>query len=113
MINRIDSNSKISKVVVANGQAFTSGLTATDKTVDAKAQTADILRQLDHYLAKAGTDKTRIVHVVVWLKTMELFNEMDAAWTEWINPNSAPARATVQSTMYGNTLVEIMAHAIV
>jgi len=42
-IIRIDTNPRLSKVLVANEFAFLSGLTARDKSGDIKQQTSDIL----------------------------------------------------------------------
>ena len=113
MIQRYDTTPRLSKVLVANGFAFLSGLTAKDKTGSVREQTADILKQVTHYLNLANTDKTRLVKVNIWLKDMSMFEEMNAAWDAWIDPAALPARATVQSTLGDGTLVEIMAQAVV
>lgn len=113
MIQRYDTTPLLSKVLVANGFAFLSGLTAKDKSGGVREQTADILKQIEHYLGLANTDKTRLVKVNIWLKDMSMFDEMNAAWEAWVEPAACPARATVQSTLGDGTLVEIMAQAVV
>lgn len=113
MIQRYDTTPRLSKLLIANGFAFLSGLTAKDKTGGVREQTADILKQVAHYLSLANTDKTRLVKVNIWLKDMSMFEEMNAAWDAWIDPTALPARATVQSTLGDGTLVEIMAQAVV
>ena len=114
MITRHEVTGRLSKVLVANGFAFLSGLTATDRSGGVREQTADILKQIDGYLAMAGTDKTRIVVANIWLKDIANFNEMNAAWEAWVDPAQPPARATVESRLAAeNILVEIQVQALV
>jgi enamine deaminase RidA (YjgF/YER057c/UK114 family) len=113
MITRHDITGRLSKVVVANGFAFLSGLTAKDRSGGVKDQTADILAQIDGYLTLAGTDKTRIVVANIWLKDISTFAEMNAAWEAWVDPSQPPARATVESRLAAeNILVEIQVQAL-
>ena len=114
MITRHEVTGRLSKVLVANGFAFLSGLTAADRSGSVREQTADILKQIDGYLAMAGTDKTRIVVANIWLKDIANFNEMNAAWEAWVDPAQPPARATVESRLAAeNILVEIQVQALV
>ena|SRR5690554_5038974 len=114
MITRYETNNRLSKVLVANGFAFLSGLTAKDRDGDVAAQTADILAQIDTYLAMAGTDKSKIVVGNIWLKDAATFNEMNAAWEAWVDPQATPARATVESRLaHDSILVEIQVQALV
>lgn len=114
MITRHEVTGRLSKVLVANGFAFLSGLTAKDRSGGVKEQTSDILAQIDGYLAAVGTDKTRIVVANIWLKDVSTFNEMNAAWEAWVDPAQPPARATVESKLAAeNILVEIQVQALV
>ncbi len=113
MITRHEVTGRLSKVLVANGFAFLSGLTAKDRSGGVKEQTADILAQIDGYLTLAGTDKTRIVVANIWLKDISTFAEMNAAWEAWVDPAQPPARATVESRLAAeNILVEIQVQAL-
>jgi enamine deaminase RidA (YjgF/YER057c/UK114 family) len=68
-IQRYDLNGKrLSQVLVHNGVAYVAGQTATDRTKDVSAQTAEVLAKIDGLLAKAGSDKSRILFAQVWLK---------------------------------------------
>ena len=114
MITRHEATGRLSKVAVANGFAFLSGLTAKDRSGDVKAQTADILGQIDNYLAMAGTDKTRIVVANIWLKDIGTFSRMNEAWDAWVDARQPPARATVESRLAADDiLVEIQVQALV
>jgi len=112
-IKRYESTGRLSKVVVANGIAFLAGLTAKDRSAGVRQQTADVLAQIDTYLGLAGTEKSKLLKVNIWLRDLSDFDEMNLAWDAWIDPAQAPARATVQSSLAGGILVEIMAEALV
>jgi|ERR1700761_3803685 enamine deaminase RidA (YjgF/YER057c/UK114 family) len=115
MIERIDSGKRLSKVVIANGFAFLSGFTANVVTPgDVQAQTADVLAQIDELLGKAGTSKSKVVRINIWLDDMRDFDAMNEIYESWIDPQCPPARATVESRLaIEGTLVEIMATAVV
>ena len=113
MIERFDLTPRLSKALKANGFVYLSGLTAKDKSGGVAEQTADILAQIDHYLALAGTSKSKLVKVNVWLADVSTFAEMNSAWEAWVDPACPPARATVESRLAGSgSLVEIMAEAL-
>jgi enamine deaminase RidA (YjgF/YER057c/UK114 family) len=50
-------------------------------------------------LAKAGTDKTKILSVSIWLTDIKTFAEMNAVWDAWVAPGHTPARATVEAKL--------------
>jgi enamine deaminase RidA (YjgF/YER057c/UK114 family) len=52
-------------------------------------------------LAKAGTDKSRLLSAVIHLADMRHKAEMDEAWITWVEPHHTPARAVVE-TRLGN-----------
>jgi enamine deaminase RidA (YjgF/YER057c/UK114 family) len=114
MIERHEVTGRLSKVLVANGFAFLSGLTAKDRSGDIRQQTADILAQIDDYLRAAGTDKSRIAVANIWLKDIGQFAEMNEAWEAWVDRERPPARATVESRLADERiLVEIQVQAVV
>ncbi len=108
-ITRIETNQRMSRVVQCNGFTFLGGQTATDRTLDIKGQTAQVLEKIDNYLAKAGLDKTRILMAQVWLSDIEAhFAGMNEVWDAWAPEGHAPARATVESRLAApDLLVEI------
>ncbi|MFA5489632.1 MAG: RidA family protein [Candidimonas sp.] len=112
-ITRIDTNARMSRAVITNGFVYLSGLTADDTSQDIKGQTAQILQKIEHYLAQAGVDKTRLVSAQIWLKDIEKdFAGMNDVWDAWVPQGHAPARATGESKLASpNLLVEIIAIA--
>jgi enamine deaminase RidA (YjgF/YER057c/UK114 family) len=110
MITRYESNNRLSKAVVANGFVFLSGITAEDVSGDIEAQTRNVLKQIDDYLAQAGSSKTKLVCANIWLSTNA--PGMNKVWESWIGRDNTPARATVESKLATPAiLVEIMAQA--
>ncbi|MEQ7918275.1 RidA family protein [Xanthomonas sp. WHRI 1810A] len=108
-ITRIETNQRMSRVVQCNGFTFLGGQTATDRTLDIKGQTAQVLEKIDNFLAKAGLDKTRILSAQVWLSDINAnFAGMNEIWDAWAPEGHAPARATVESKLAApDLLVEI------
>lgn len=100
MIQRIDSNNRMSQAVVYNGVVYLAGQVDESATVDAPGtvlqQTANVLAQIDGLLAKAGTDKTRLLTATIYLTDIATFAEMNQAWQAWVSPEGLPTRATVE-----------------
>jgi enamine deaminase RidA (YjgF/YER057c/UK114 family) len=98
-IRRIDPGARLSQCVVAGNLAFLAGQVAEDPSGDAGAQTRQILAAIDALLAKAGTDKTRLLSVTIYLADMGDFAAMNAVWDRWVPADAKPARATVQARL--------------
>jgi enamine deaminase RidA (YjgF/YER057c/UK114 family) len=103
----------ISKVVVYNDLAYTSGFTGQPGG-DIAAQTGQALEQLDEVLKAVGASRSSIVSAQVWLADMADFPAHNAVWDAWVDPASAPARACVGAQLFHpDVLVEIRAVAVV
>ena len=113
-ITRIESNARMSRVVVANGIVYVGGLTAGDATQDIKGQTAQVLEKIESYLAKGGSDKTRMLTAQIWLKDIERdFAGMNEVWDKWLPAGVQPTRATGESKLAADALlVEIIVTAL-
>ena len=112
-IRRIDPiDGKLSDAVEYNGILYLAGQVATDLSAGMKAQTADVLRQIDALLAKNGSNKSRILSATVYVNDMAQKPQMDEAWMAWVDRKNPPARATVEVQLGSpDTLVEIMCTA--
>ena len=99
---------KLSDATEFNGVVYTAGQVAENLNAGMKAQTEDVLRQIDALLAKCGSDKSRILSATVYVTDMALKPEMDEAWMAWVDQSRPPARATVEARLGANVLVEIM-----
>ncbi|KJF65335.1 MULTISPECIES: RidA family protein [Rhizobium/Agrobacterium group] len=114
-IVRIDTNQRMSRVVIHDGKVYLSGLTADDRSADIKGQTAQVLAKIAKYLEKAGTDKAHLLTAQIWLKDIAAdFAAMNEVWSGWTSPNAAPSRATAQCQMASpEILVEIVVTAAI
>ena len=107
-ISRHESNAVYSKVVEANGLVFTAGIIPTGLSRDVKAQTAEVLAEIDRLLALCGTDKSKVVSATIWLNDIRHREAMNEAWTPWLGGANAPVRACVEAKLVDpRMLVEI------
>ncbi len=96
-IQRIETGPRMSQAVVHQKTIYLAGQVADDGAgLGVYAQTQQVLANIDRLLAVAGSDKTRILSVTIWLTGMDNFDEMNRAWGAWVTPNTTPARATVE-----------------
>jgi len=98
-IQRIDPGQRLAQAVGFGDLVFLAGHVGEDPSASVLEQTRDILRQLDVHLAAAGTDKSRLLSVQIWLADISTFAEMNAAWDEWVDTSNLPARATVEARL--------------
>lgn len=109
-IKRIDAGPRMSGAVVHGNTVYLAGQVASGapgKSVT--EQTKDVLKRIDELLAKAGTDKSKLVSANIWLTDIREFAKMNEVWDAWVSPGNTPARATVQSTLASpDYCVEIM-----
>src|SRR5213075_867097 len=99
MIQRIDTGPRMSDAVVHNGVVYLAGQVASGGAMDIGGQTRDVLTAINALLAKAGSDKRRVLRAQIFLADMTDFPGMNAAWDQWVVPGHTPARATVQAAL--------------
>jgi enamine deaminase RidA (YjgF/YER057c/UK114 family) len=99
-INRIDVGARLSKVVIYGDTVYLAGLTA-DKTAgqSVATQTQEILAAIDALLAKAGTDKSKLLQATIWLQDIRTVEEMNKVWDAWVPSGCAPARACIEARL--------------
>lgn len=114
-IVRIETTTRSSRVVIYNGVVHVGGMTPHDDSGDIKDQTRQTLERIDKYLAKAGTDKSRLLTAQIWLKDIARdFQGMNEIWNAWTAEGAAPTRATAQCDLADpELLVEILVTAAV
>ncbi|HVL77582.1 MAG TPA: RidA family protein [Noviherbaspirillum sp.] len=114
-ITRLETNQRMSRVVIHNGVVAVGGLTAGDPSQDIKGQTRQVLEKIEGWLAKAGTDKTKLLTAQIWLKDIERdFAGMNEVWDAWAPEGAAPTRATCEAKLARpELLVEIIVTAAV
>jgi enamine deaminase RidA (YjgF/YER057c/UK114 family) len=98
-IARLQPETRLTGAVIHNGLVYLAGHVADDPTQDAEGQMADILSQVDAVLAEAGTDKSRMLTVQIFLADMGDMDGMNRAWDAWLDQANKPARATVEARL--------------
>ena len=110
MIERIDVGQRMSKIVKHNGVVYLCGQVGAGANVT--EQTKDCLSRVDALLEKAGSSRTKMLQVIIWLADMNDFAEMNAVWDAWVPEGSAPARACGEARLAREELrVEIIVTA--
>ena len=68
----------------------------------------------DRLLAEAGSDKTQLLSVQIYISDLVHFAAMNAAWDMWVPEGNAPPRATVEAKLANPAcLVEVVVVAAV
>lgn len=113
-IERHEQNDRWSKLVVRDNTAYLAGLIAEDWDGDIKKQTTEVFKQIDNLLAKAGTDKSRILTLMVYIKDLADYAQFNEIYDQWIDRSNLPARATVKADLIDPRLrIEIVTIAAV
>lgn len=99
MVQRFDVGTRLSEMGVHNGVCYLAGQVAADASQDIAGQTRQVLAAVDALLARAGTDKSRILMCQIFIADMAEFSAMNAVWDAWVSPGHAPPRATVQAAL--------------
>jgi len=98
-IVRIDPGVRFASASVHGGLVYLAGHVAHNASATVREQTAETLAALDRTLAAAGTDKSKLLTVQIWLADISTFDEMNAAWDAWVDKSNMPARATVEAKL--------------
>ncbi|HUT50918.1 MAG TPA: RidA family protein [Alphaproteobacteria bacterium] len=109
-IQRSHVGPRMSQIVVRGDTVYLAGQVASDKPgAPVGEQTKNILDKIDGYLAEAGTDKSKLLTATIWITDVATFNDMNAVWDAWVDPENPPARACVEATLAApEYTVEIM-----
>ena len=113
MMQRHGVGRRMSQAVTANGFVFVAGQVAGDRGAGIAGQTRDVLGKIEALLAEAGSDKSKLVAVNVFLPNIADFDAMNAVYDAWIDPANPPARACVEARLADPELrVEMTAVAV-
>lgn len=100
MIQRMHVGSRLSEAAIAGGVIYLAGQ-VPENAPDAgiAEQTREVLGHVDRLLAECGSDKSRLLSVQIFLADIADIGAMNAVWDAWVQPGSAPPRATVQAAL--------------
>ncbi|RZJ17709.1 MAG: RidA family protein [Brevundimonas sp.] len=98
MITRIDPGARMSEAVIHGDTIYLAGQVG-EPGDDVVAQTRTVLAEIDALLARAGSDKSKILMATIWLADIDDFEAMNSVWDAWVDPANPPARATCEGRL--------------
>ncbi len=98
-ITRMETQQRMSRIVIHNDTIYLCGQVASDANKDIKEQTQTMLDKVDALLKQAGSDREHILSATIYIKSMGLFTQMNEVWDSWVPEGHAPARACVEASM--------------
>ena len=113
-VQRLHVSNRFSEVAIAGNLVHLAGQLASDFDLDIKGQTQQTFDMIDQFLADAGTDKSQILSVTIYLKNIEqdyaAFNDV---WDAWVADIDALPRTCVEAKLYDpRVLVELTVVAV-
>lgn len=113
-VQRLHVEKRFSEIAISGNLVHLAGQLASDLSLDIQGQTQQTLDIIDRFLADAGTDKSHIMSVTIYLKDIEndyaAFNEL---WDAWVANIEALPRTCVEAKLYHpDVLVEMTVVAV-
>jgi len=99
MIMRYQKGSRMSQAVSYGGLIHIAGQVAEDRKAGIEGQTLDVLSKIDALLKEAGTDRSKLLAVNVFLPAIVDFEAMNGVYDAWIDPENPPVRACVEARL--------------
>jgi enamine deaminase RidA (YjgF/YER057c/UK114 family) len=114
MIDRYQKGPRMSQAVKYGGVVHIAGQVASNRKGSIEEQTLDVLEKITALLAEAGSDKSKLLAVNVFLPAITDFEAMNSVYDNWIDKDHPPARACVEARLADPDLrVEMTAVAAV
>lgn len=98
-ITRVSPGPRMSRAVVHGDTVYTAGHVSPEPAGDVRAQTRAILANLEATLASAGSGKSKILSVQIWLADIAAFELMNEVYDAWVDRENPPTRATVEAKL--------------
>ena len=105
-ITRIGSGPRMSQAVIHGDTVYLAGQVGTEGA-DITTQARDALASVEALLAQAGSDKSRILSVTVWLADMADFAAMNEIYAQFFSAPFPARSAVAVKTLPKGALVEI------
>lgn len=97
-IQRHGTTRRYSDSVVHNGTVYLVEV-PSNPDADITGQTGNLLVSIERLLSEAGSDKSRLLMVTIYLADMADYVALNAVWDDWLPEGCAPARACVQAKL--------------
>ena len=104
-IQRFDVGTRLSEMAVHHGVCYLAGQVAGDATQDIRGQTRQVLAAIDALLARAGSDKSRLLMCQIFITDLADFPGMNEVWEAWL-PTGPGAAARHRAGAVGQAAVE-------
>ena len=112
MMKHYQIGPRMAQAVTYNGAVHIAGQVAENRKAGIEDQTRDVLAKIDALLSEAGTSKSKLVAVNIFLPHITAFEAMNRVYDAWIDPQKPPARACVEARLADPDLrIEITAIA--
>jgi enamine deaminase RidA (YjgF/YER057c/UK114 family) len=111
-IRRVGNSHRWSDVVIYAGVARWVEV-AENMSTDARGQITQVLRQIDGTLAQIGSDRTRLLEVLIFLADLTDVSVLNELWDAWVPRGNAPIRACVGAALGSGCHVEMIITAAV
>ncbi len=99
MVQRFDVGTRLSEMAVHNGVCYLAGQVAADGSQDMAGQTRQVLAAIDALLARAGSDKSKLLMCQIFITDLADFPALNTVWEAWLPTGQAPPRATVKAAL--------------
>jgi enamine deaminase RidA (YjgF/YER057c/UK114 family) len=97
-IEKFDIDNRFTDAIKFNNMVFISGQIGDGDTIE--EQTISALNYVDLALAKAGTNKSRILELTIWMQNIDAdYSKMNIIYDKWFTPGSPPTRACVEAKL--------------
>ena len=102
-IKRIDVKKRYSEIVIHNQTVYLSGQVPWQcENCNFIEQTIEVFKLVEEQLIKAGSDKTKLLSLRIYLKDPNNYDLMNSIFDNWIPDGCAPTRATIGNVIFPN-----------
>lgn len=99
MMKHYQVGPRMSQAVTHNDTVYLAGQVANDRKADIEGQTRDVLAKIDALLAEAGTSKSKLIAINVFLVHISDFDAMNRVYDAWVDRAGPPVRACVEARL--------------
>ena len=102
-IQRIDCKKRYSEIVIHNNIVYLSGQVPWNfEDYDFPMQAEEVFNSVEQQLIKAGSDKSKILSLTIYLRDPDDYEMMNTVFDKWMPNGCAPTRATICNVKFPN-----------
>ncbi len=106
-ITRKHIGKRFSQIVQHGNTVYLAGQVGDGENIT--DQTKSMLARVDALLAEVGSSKSKILQAIIWVSDMKYFDEMNAVYDAWVDPEALSVRACGEAKLATpKLLVEII-----